>query len=98
MYSSDDKSKAGLYLQVTHASNPLHKIKYTSQSPEHVVQNLDKIEIIVPGLDPIEAAMKLNGADFNRVVLQQKNQWDKQFFKEGGKPRKGRKTKHRKRK
>ena len=32
MYPSDDKTKEGLYLQVTHASNPLRKIKYTSCS------------------------------------------------------------------
>jgi len=94
MYSSDDKFKAGLYLQVAHRSNPLHKIKYTNQSPEDVVQNRDKIEVIIPGLDPIEAQMKIKGSEFNRLVLDQKDQWDKQFFKEGGKPRKGRKTKH----
>lgn len=93
IYSSDDETKEGLYLQVTHASNPLHKIKYTSRSPDHVIERLDKIEIIIPGSDPIAASMKLNGADFNRIVSQQKSQWDRRFFKEGGKPRKGRKTK-----
>jgi len=85
MYSSDDKFKAGLYLQVAHRSNPLHKIKYTNQSPEDVIQNRDKIEIIIPGLDPIEAQMKIKGSEFNRLVLDQKNQWDRRFFKGGRK-------------